>query len=713
MNADLERARLVFLDAVENHTPEQWSAFLDETCGRELNLRHRVEVLLRAHADSNSLLDRPAPGVAVNDLAREGPSTVIGPYKLVEQIGEGGFGIVYRAEQQQPVRRLVALKILKPGMDTHQVVARFEAERQALALMNHANIAHVLDGGETASGRPYFVMDLVNGVPITEHCDQARLNTRERLKLFVSVCQAVQHAHQKGIIHRDLKPTNVLVTQDSETPTVKVIDFGIAKAVGRDLTEKTFFTQTSQLVGTPLYMSPEQAALSGIDVDTRTDIYSLGVLLYELLTGTTPFDKESLLQAGYDEMRRIIREEEPPKPSTRVCTLSGCKLQNACTDGASRSPYDVTAVAARRRSDPRKLRQLLSGELDWIVMKCLEKDRSRRYETASALAADVERYLHDEPVQACPPSALYRFRKLARRHRAALWTASCVVAALIAALAMLVQDMARKNALTQRALDAEMRVRKETEENFQAARSAVDKFFTFISGSRLNEVPVMESLRQQMLLDTALEYYQGFIDRHRDDRELQAEVAAAHIRLAEITYLAGGSPADWFSHLRDGIELIEQLIQEQRDTPDVQRRLAKLYLGGDPPRMVADHPVPYEDVQNYLKRELSIWQKFILDNPGVPEFQNDYAGTCYYLATSYGFAKDALVWSNRAIEAWEKLARAHPAVSSYRFELARAYEQRGRIWEQNGNTGRANESLRRARALRQDLSREQIQKIRR
>jgi tetratricopeptide (TPR) repeat protein len=313
---------------------------------------------------------------------------------------------------------------------------------------------------------------------------------------------------------------------------------------------------------------------------------------------------------------------------------------------------------------------------------------------------------------------------------------------------MLVQDwvlMSRKQVLTQRAFDAETRERKEAEANFQAARNAVDKFFTFMSSSPLSEVPVMESLRKQMLLDTALEYYQGFIDRHREDRELQAEVAAAHIRVAEITYLAGGSPADWFSHLRDGVDLVEQLIREQRDTPDVQRRLAKLYLGGEPPPMsgversrprryepgksslvivershkpgksfqaMADHSVLIENVQDYLRRELAIWEKFVRDNPGVPEFQNDYAGTCYYLATCYGLGEDALVWSDRAIETWEKLARTYPAVSSYRVELARAYEQRGRIWEANGHIEKANESYRRERALREDLSREQAQKIR-
>ncbi|HKB38840.1 MAG TPA: protein kinase [Gemmataceae bacterium] len=333
----------------------------------------------------------------------------------MEQVGEGGFGVVFMAEQTQPVRRRVALKVLKPGMDTRQVVARFEAERQALALMDHPNIAHVFDGGETASGRPYFVMELVKGVPITDFCDQSRLPVRERLGLFVDVCQAVQHAHQKGIIHRDLKPSNVLVTLHDDKAVVKVIDFGVAKATGQQLTDKTLFTGIAQMIGTPLYMSPEQAQMSGLDVDTRSDIYSLGVLLYELLTGTTPFDKERLRTVGYDEIRRMIREEEPPRPSTRISTLGQA----------------ATTASAQRRSDPRRLSQLFRGELDWIVMKALEKDRNRRYETASGLARDIERYLHDEPVLACPPSPGYRFRKFVRRNRARLLMVSVVALAVL------------------------------------------------------------------------------------------------------------------------------------------------------------------------------------------------------------------------------------------------------------------------------------------
>ncbi len=362
----------------------------------------------------------PLPDPPPSTVAGDSPSgylgATIGPYRLMEQIGEGGFGLVFVAEQLAPVRRKVAVKVIKPGMDTRDVIARFEAERQALAMMDHPNIARVLDAGATESGRPYFVMELVRGVPITDYCDKNRLTPRERLELFVVVCQAVQHAHQKGIIHRDLKPSNVMVTLHDGRPLVKVIDFGVAKALHQSLTEKTIYTRFAQMVGTPLYMSPEQAEMSGLDIDTRTDIYSLGVMMYELLTGTTPFDKKRVAKAAYDELIRMIREEEPPKPSTRL----------------SQSTTSLSAIAEHRRTEPARLSKMFRGDLDWITMKALEKDRTRRYESASGLAADVLRYLHDEPVEASPPSASYRLRKLARRHRTALVTAAAFAAFLIA-----------------------------------------------------------------------------------------------------------------------------------------------------------------------------------------------------------------------------------------------------------------------------------------
>ena len=348
----------------------------------------------------------------------EAPGTFIGPYKLLQLIGEGGFGMVFLAEQEEPIRRRVALKIIKAGMDTRAVIARFEAERQALAIMDHRNIARVLDAGSTATGRPFFVMELVKGIPITEYCDEAELTTRERLELFVDVCRAVQHAHQKGIIHRDLKPSNILVTLREERPVVKVIDFGIAKAIEQKLTEKTLFTAYGQMIGTPIYMSPEQAGMSELDVDTRSDVYSLGILLYELLTGATPITSASLQGAGLGEMQRRIREETPSKPSTRISTMA---------DDLRRY------ISSRRRVSPDGLRSQCSGDLDWVVMKSLEKDRTRRYESASAFASDVERYLNSEPVSAVAPSRRYRLKKFVARHRRAVVTVTTVGVLLIAA----------------------------------------------------------------------------------------------------------------------------------------------------------------------------------------------------------------------------------------------------------------------------------------
>ena len=342
---------------------------------------------------------------------------MIGRYKLMEQIGEGGCGVVYVAEQTEPVRRRVALKLIKLGMDTKAVIARFEAERQALAMMDHPNIAKVLDAGTTDTGRPYFVMELVRGLRITEHCDGQKLSTPERIKLFVQVCQAVQHAHQKGIIHRDLKPSNILVALNDGVAVAKVIDFGIAKAIGNEvLTDKTIYTALDQFIGTPAYMSPEQAARSGLDIDTRTDIYSLGVLLYELLTGRTPFDTRTLLESGFEHMLRIIREQEPPRPSNRLSTLAAAEM---------------TTVAQARRSEPPRLLHAIRGDLDWIAMKCLEKDRARRYETANGLAADILRHLANEPIVARPPSASYRFQKMVRRNKFAVASAAGIALVLL------------------------------------------------------------------------------------------------------------------------------------------------------------------------------------------------------------------------------------------------------------------------------------------
>jgi serine/threonine protein kinase/tetratricopeptide (TPR) repeat protein len=427
-----QRLRELF-DRALDLEPSARAAFLDEACDGDLPLRRRVEALLVAAGCDDAFFASPtmgaealpAPGrpgsqfTAGAEPEVEGVGSRIGPYRLLQLIGEGGFGSVFMAEQEEPVRRKVALKVIKLGMDTRQVVARFEQERQALALMDHPNIARVLDAGATMTGRPYFVMELVRGVPLTEYCDSQRLTARERLGIFLPICHAIQHAHQKGVIHRDIKPSNILVTMHDGRPVPKVIDFGIAKATSARLTEKTLFTEHRQLIGTPAYMSPEQAEMSGLDIDTRSDIYSLGVLLYELLTGTTPFDTRALMQAGYGEIQRVIREVDPPKPSTRVSSLGGT----------------AASVAAQRRTEPARLGAIIRGDLDWIVMRALEKDRTRRYESAAGFAADVARHLAGEAVDAAPPSATYRLRKFVRRRRGLVVSLGAVGLALLVGLA--------------------------------------------------------------------------------------------------------------------------------------------------------------------------------------------------------------------------------------------------------------------------------------
>lgn len=432
MEHNSQREQSLFEAALEIADPADRRAFLDQACGNDHALRKRMEQLLGLLPNAETFFSGCAP---VLELAAKeaGPSQIpsmaesvlkvepdlgsrIGPYKLLQKLGEGGCGVVYMAEQERPVRRRVAVKIIKLGMDTKSVIARFEAERQALALMDHPNIARIFDAGATETGRPYFVMELVYGVKITKFCNENRLGMAGRLNLFVQICHAVQHAHQKGIIHRDLKPSNIMVTMRDGVPVPKVIDFGVAKATGQSLTDKTLFTGYAQLIGTPTYMSPEQMEFSSLNLDTRSDIYSLGVLLYELLTGHTPFDTTELLKSGVDELKRTIREKDPPSPSAKLRTLGN---------------EELTKTARMRQVEPPRLLHQLNGDLDWIVMKCLEKDRTRRYETVNGLAMDIQRYLRQEPVLARPPSQWYRMQKLVCRHRLVFLSSAAVSAALL------------------------------------------------------------------------------------------------------------------------------------------------------------------------------------------------------------------------------------------------------------------------------------------
>jgi serine/threonine protein kinase/tetratricopeptide (TPR) repeat protein len=554
---DPKLVRDQFLAAAELPAGER-EAYLIAHCGGDAELRAGVERLLAAHDQPARVLRLPAANGLEQTAAftsGEQPGAVIaGRYKLLEAIGEGGMGTVWVAEQSQPVRRKVALKLIKPGMDSKSVLARFEAERQALAMMDHPNIAKVFDGGVTEKGRPYFVMEYVKGVPITEYCDAKRLTIAERLQLFAQVCQAVQHAHQKGIIHRDLKPSNVLVAPYDDKPVPKVIDFGLAKAMHQSLTERTLHTAHESVLGTPLYMSPEQAQLNNLDVDTRSDIYSLGVLLYELLTGTTPLEKKRFKEAAWDEIRRLIREEEPPRPSTRLS-----------------SSQALPSLAAGRHTEPARLKKLLRGELDWIVMKSLEKDRARRYETANGFAMDIQRYLAGEPVLAVPPSPGYRLQKFVRKHRVGLMTAAAIALLLVVGvLAVLaVQVRAKRELAVKNAELADEQAK--AEKRFELAQKAIAKLHTGVSEDLLLRSDQFKKLRNQLLKEAA-EFY-GELGKSLEgqtDVKSRRLLADGYFQLAELTRKIGSMPEALATH-RKALAIRRELAAEAG--ADVETRL--------------------------------------------------------------------------------------------------------------------------------------------
>jgi eukaryotic-like serine/threonine-protein kinase len=593
---------------------EERPAFLERACAGRPEHRAAVEALLAAHEKSGNILDRPeldpvqtlasGPGHVHRDATLDytpGPENassaaavtdyrpmsepgivIAGRYTLQEKIGEGGMGEVWVAKQTQPVRRRVALKLIKTGVDSRAVLARFEQERQALAMMDHPTISKVLDGGLTPTGQPFFVMELVNGLSLTRFCDEARLTPRDRLELFVPICQAVQHAHQKGIVHRDLKPSNILVTLIDGKPVPKVIDFGVAKATAGKLTDQSMDTQFGAVIGTLEYMSPEQTGFSGDDIDTRADIYSLGVILYELLTGLRPIDAKRLQTAAITEMIRIIREEEPSKPSTRLST-----------------DESLSSLAALRQTEPRKLMALLRGELDWVVMKCLEKHREGHYETASALARDIERYLADETVEARPPSAGYRFRKFLRRHRGPVVAASLVLLALVGGIVGTTyglmradralakeakqRDMAQANAAKAlRAADAERNAKEcEAEQRAKAekardrTRQALDAMTSSVTGDSLT-IQKEISDEQKKFLTEVLTYYKEFAGEKVDDEPSRARSSMAAFRVGSIEYRLGRT-AEAAAANRLAIDGFTKLVTEFPAAPEYHKYLADSY----------------------------------------------------------------------------------------------------------------------------------------
>ncbi len=718
MPANLEKARELFLHAVGKLAPEQWDAYVGEACGGDTELERQLGQLLQVQRDAGSFLDQPAaalgapgslmssPGKEVAEISlRERTGMVVGPYKLLQPIGEGGMGTVYMAEQTAPVRRMVALKLIKAGMDSRQVLARFGAERQALALMDHPNIAKVFDAGATEEGRPYFVMELVKGTPITRFCDERRLTLRERLELAIPVCQAVQHAHQKGIIHRDIKPSNVLIALYDGKPVPKVIDFGVAKATGPRLTDQTLYTEFGAVVGTLEYMSPEQAELNQLDIDTRSDIYSLGVLLYELLTGSTPLKHKWIKQAVFLEVLRVIREEESPRPSLRLSTTE-----------------ELPSIAACRHVEPRKLSGLVRGELDWIVMKALEKDRNRRYETANGLAADLRRYLDDEPVQACPPTAAYRLSKFAKRYSVALATAFAFAAVLIGAsvisrwqavranrakadavLAYAAETVQRREAQNQR--DRALKAEGEAQANLARARAAVEDYLTTISESRLlkSTLPGLQPLRKE-LLATALKYYEDFVGRHQDDPGLRADLAAAQLRVGEITDQIS-SKEEALNAFQAALGMYESLLTTSSPSSSRSYRAGQARCLVRLAMIHADH--------GELDRSLSLFRRSIVlldqlnrDQSGDPRGRADLALAHHYMAKTLmnqSNSNGALLHQRAAIDLRKGLAEEFPTQLSYRVDLALSLSNLGAVLTRAGQNVQALTFVREANAIQRSM----------
>jgi serine/threonine protein kinase/tetratricopeptide (TPR) repeat protein len=597
-----------------------------------------------------------------------------GKYRLLEELGSGGMGVVYLAEQVEPVRRRVALKIIKLGMDTRQVVARFETERQALAVMDHPNIAKVFDAGATETGRPYFVMELARGIPITDYCDKHKLSTRERLELFVAVCQAVQHAHQKGVIHRDLKPSNILVVIQDDRPVPKIIDFGIAKATDHRLTQQTLFTEQGQLIGTPEYMSPEQAEMSGLDVDTRTDVYSLGVILYELLAGALPFDAQKLRSAGFGEIQRIIRETEPPKASTRLSTLKETRAE----------------IAAKRRTDPGSLVKILRGDLDWVTMKAMAKDRTRRYSTASELAADIERHLRNEPVSAGPPSAVYRIGKYVRRHKLGVAAAAVVMLAVLAGTAGTTIGLVRAVRAEKKAVEeaaAADRVSgflvelfkvsdpSEAKGNSVTAREILDKGAAKIDRELEGQPQIRSRLTETMgTVYRSLGLYEQARTMLEKALELKKKIygedslsVADTLQNLGIVLDSQGRYDEAAADFRKALEIRSRKLGP--DDPDVARTLNSLAIN-------YWNQEKYAEAEPLFERSLAIKEKTL--GPDHQDLANTLINLAILKHTQKKYGESEALFKRALAISEKKLGPDHPDLGTILNDLAALYEDEGR-----------------------------------
>ena len=697
--------RSIFLAAIDIASPAERAAYVERACGDDSQLRADVQALLAAHGQSGDLLDAPDQFSPTFDHpVAEHIGTQIGPYKLLQQIGEGGMGGVYMAEQLEPVKRRVALKIIKPGMDSRQFIARFEAERQALALMDHVNIARVLDAGCVARdsvagdpsrsdgllGRPYFVMELVNGVPITKYCDDNQLTPRQRLELLLPVCQAIQHAHQKGIIHRDIKPTNILVAEYDNQPVPKVIDFGVAKAISQSLYEKTMFTGLGQIVGTLEYMSPEQAKVNQLDIDTRSDIYSLGVLLYELLTGSTPFDTQRLRSAAWDEMLRIIREEEPEKPSTRLSShhaprdVPGLVLRSETATLAS--------IAAVRGTEPARLSKTVRGELDWIVMKAMEKDRNRRYETVNGFAMDVQRYLADEPVQACPPSPWYRFRKFVRRNKQAVFAALLIFLTLCGGVIGITRSLIREQQHSQELQAAHQRERVLNER----ARQAIE---VVMSETALEQLTRQQELRpeQKDFLDKMLQYYAESTKEVAATEEERSRQQQAYHRMGRLNQILGRSQVSENAYRR-AVALGTQLVADFPARPEFRHELADSHnaLG------LLLSTTRSREAESVYGETLEILKQLAADFPTRHEFRQALAGVHNNLGNLLGETgrpKEAEDAHTEALAIRKQLAADFPTGRNIRRALAMSHSNLGWIFQSTNRIEKAELAYRDAVAL--------------